>query len=456
MRNLFAWKIATLIAISVWLWATFVAVQPAPDWRAGELYVANQSNSLDIDASFELELATLFAQRLQLKVKPIAMDYDQIESALTGHTVHLAAAGIRSTVSSTLRFSPAYQTLKEQVVCKNQTPRRLGELAKFTLAVVAESAQENALRDTVRRVPNLIWEERHSQSTASLLQEVAEGELDCTVANEEQIALARNFYPQLGNEVDLGSPSHLAWAFSADVDEELFNAAKEFFSSIQKDGTLAHLVDRHYGHNERLEAIDVSTFNERAQSVLPQFEPMFKEAEALTGIDWRLLAALAYQESHWDPLATSYTSVRGMMMLTEDTARRMGVANRLDAYASIMAGAKYLKLMKDALPKRINDKDRTWLAMAAYNQGLGHLEDARVLTVKSGLNPDIWSDVKRVMPLLSRPAYYEEAKHGHARGGEAVILVETVRLYHEMLMQMTTKNPLHQLPPSLRFSLGGR
>ncbi|MDP2805889.1 MAG: membrane-bound lytic murein transglycosylase MltF [Gallionellaceae bacterium] len=454
MRNLFAWKIATLIAISIWLWSTFVAIQPAPDWRDGELYVATPPNGLDVDAAFELELATLFAQRLQLKIKPIAMDYDQLDGALTSHAVHLAAAGIRSSVSSTLRFSPSYQTLKEQVVCKDETPHRLGELAKFTLAVVAESAQENALRDTVRRVPNLSWEVSHDQSSSSLLQEVAEGELDCTVANEEQIALARNFYPQLGDAVDLVSSSHLAWAFAADVDKKLFNAAKEFFTSIQKDGTLAHLIDRHYGHNERLESIDVSTFNERAQTVLPQFEPMFKEAETLTGLDWKLLAALAYQESHWDPLATSYTNVRGMMMLTEDTAARMGVTNRLDAQASIMAGAKYLKLMKNALPKRINDKDRSWLAMAAYNQGLGHLEDARVLTVKTGLNPDIWSDVKKVMPLLSRPAYYEEAKHGQARGGEAVILVETVRLYHEMLMQMETRSPLHQLPPSLRLSLG--
>lgn len=455
MRNLFAWKIATLIAISVWLWVTFVAVAPAPDWHNGELYVATPPNGFDVDAAFELELATLFAQRMQLKIKPIAMDYDQIANALTNHNVHLAAAGMRSSVSSTLRYSTPYQTLSEQVVCKNETPRRLSELAKLKLAVVAESAQAFALRDSVRRVPNLSWEERQGESASSLLQEVAEGELDCTVANEEQIALSRNFFPQLGDAVNLVSPSRLAWAFAADVDETLFKAAKDFFAAIQKDGTLARLIDRHYGHNERLEAIDASTFLERAQTVLPQFESMFKEAEAQTGIEWHLLAALAYQESHWDPLATSYTNVRGMMMLTEDTASRMGVKDRLDANASIQAGAKYLKLMKDALPERINDKDRSWLAMAAYNQGMGHLEDARVLAVKSGLNPDIWSDVKKVMPLLSRPAYFEEAKHGQARGGEAVILVETVRLYHDILLQLEMKEPLHQLPPNLQLSLGG-
>jgi membrane-bound lytic murein transglycosylase F len=455
MRNLFAWKIATLIALSIWLGASFVVTLSAPDWHNGELYVATPPNGLDVDAAFEIELATLFAQRLQLKIKPVAMDYDQINKALLRHKVHLAAAGTRSAATSEFRYSPSYQILNEQVVCKDKTPVRLSELAKLRLAVVAKSAQESALRDTVRLSPELSWEERHDQSTSSLLQEVAEAELDCTVANEEQIALARNFYPQLGDAVDLDSPSHLAWAFAADVDSELFDASKKFFESIQKDGTLAHLIDRHYGHNERLEPIDASTFIERVQTVLPPFEATFKEAEALTGIEWQLIAALAYQESHWDPLATSYTNVRGMMMLTEDTATRMGVTDRLNPNESIQAGAKYLKLLKDSLPKRINDKDRTWLALAAYNQGMGHLEDSRILAVKSGLSPDNWSDVKKVMPLLSRPAYFEDTKHGQARGGEAVILVETVRLYRDILLGLEKKSPLRQLPPNFQFSLGG-
>jgi membrane-bound lytic murein transglycosylase F len=170
----------------------------------------------------------------------------------------------------------------------------------------------------------------------------------------------------------------------------------------------------------------------------------------LTGIEWHLLAALAYQESHWDPLATSFTNVRGMMMLTEGTARRMDLSNRLDAHASIIAGAKYLQMLEESLPKRIHEKERIWLAMAAYNQGRGHLEDARILAVKSGLNPDVWSDVKKVMPLLSRPAYFEQTKYGQARGGEAVILVETVRLYHDMLNRLELEN-MPRLPPTPYF-----
>ncbi|MDP2852361.1 MAG: transglycosylase SLT domain-containing protein, partial [Gallionella sp.] len=159
-------------------------------------------------------------------------------------------------------------------------------------------------------------------------------------------------------------------------------------------------------------------------------------AGMLTGIDWQLLAAIGYRESHWNPLATSPTNVRGMMMLTEDTADRMEVKNRLDARESILAGARYLALLREQMPDRIHEPDRTWMALAAYNQGYGHLEDARILTQRAGLNPDSWPDVKKWMPLLNRPGYYNTLKHGYARGGEAVILVESIRSYHDMLKRL--------------------
>lgn len=450
MRNLFAWKIATLIAISVWLWVTFSATEPLPDWRNGELFVAVPPAGLDVDAAFELELATLFAQKMHLKIKPLAMNFDQIAQALTTHKVHMAAAGMRNSSKFGLRFSTPYQTLREQIVCKGRTPRRLADWEDIDLAVVAESAQEEALRDIAGRIASLHWEARQDQSVSSLLQEVAEGTLGCTVANEEQIALAQNFYPQLDDTLDLNSPSHLAWAFASDVDDTLFDGARDFFKAIKKDGSLSHLIDRHYGHNERLQSVDATAFVNKTRTVLPNYRRWFEEAETLTGIEWPLLAALAYQESHWDPLATSFTNVRGMMMLTEGTAERMNLSNRLDAHASILAGAKYLQMLEESLPKRIPEKERIWLAMAAYNQGRGHLEDARILAVQSGLNPDVWSDVRKVMPLLSRPAYFEQTKYGQARGGEAVILVETVRLYHDMLNRLELEN-MPRLPPTPYF-----
>src|SRR5690606_22308761 len=191
--------------------------------------------------------------------------------------------------------------------------------------------------------------------------------------------------------------------------------------------------DRYYGHSKRLKSIDVTAFIQRSRTLLPQYIDLFKQAQELTSLDWRLLAAVSYQESHWDKFNTSPTNVRGLMMLTEDTADRMGVTDRLDPKQSIIAGARYIVLLKDAIPERIPEPDKTWMALAAYNIGLAHLEDARVLAQRLKLNPDRWADVKKALPLLNKVEYYSTLKYGYASGGAPVIFVESIRTYHKIL-----------------------
>jgi membrane-bound lytic murein transglycosylase F len=202
---------------------------------------------------------------------------------------------------------------------------------------------------------------------------------------------------------------------------------------MRAEGTLARLTDRYFGHVERLNPADVIRFVERSRSVLPQYRQHFHAAQASTGIDWRLLAALAYQESHWDPLATSPTGVRGMMMLTEDTADHLRVSNRLDAKQSIRAGSQYFSDLRDSLPESVPEPDRTWMAIAAYNLGMGHFNGARHIAQSLKKDPESWYEMKMVLPLLARPEYYERLKSGRARGGEAVITAENVRMYYDIL-----------------------
>ncbi|MDE2117571.1 MAG: membrane-bound lytic murein transglycosylase MltF [Betaproteobacteria bacterium] len=419
-------------------------------WRE-ELVVIVAQGENSVDAEFELQLVTLFAKQLQVKMKLLPLPQDKIMPPLLANKAHIAAAGLRGNESGELRFGPSYQTASEQVVCNGKFPRRMDGLVGKTIAVAAGSAQEAALREAQQKLPALRWKARHQQTVTDLLAEVATGKLECTVANEEQLALARNFHPKLDAAFDIATPSRLAWAFAPNGEEALFAEAEKFFALIKKDGTLHRLLDRYYGHNERLEPMDAVAFVTGTRTVLPHFRQLFEEAGMLTGIDWQLLAAIGYHESHWNPLATSPTNVRGLMMLTEDTADRMDVTNRLDPRQSILAGARYLQLLKEQLPLRIAEEERTWLALAAYNQGMGHLEDARVLAARAGLNPDTWADVRKMMPLLAQPEYFEQAKHGYARGGEAVILVETVHLYYDMLKHLDT----HEAPylPATPFHL---
>ncbi|HEY4697982.1 MAG TPA: membrane-bound lytic murein transglycosylase MltF [Gallionella sp.] len=413
--------------------------QQLPAWHSGKLVIVVPEIEQGAEAEFERELAQLFAVQLHATLETVPLSQDKISAALTGHQAHLAAASLRSEINNTaLQFGPSYQSVRELLVCNRDrsSMTELADLKGKEFAVVAGSAQEVALREAQGNLPALQWQARHNFTAMDLLAEVAEGTLDCTVANQLQLAEARNYHPNLVAALDVAPPSRLAWGFPMDVDPGLLGQVQIFFARIRQDGTLHRLMDRYYGHNNRLDRQDAAAFITGIRTVLPRYRPLFEEAATITGEDWRLLAALAYQESQWDPLATSYTNVRGMMMLTEDTADRMKVNNRLDARESILAGAKYLMLLKEQMPSRIPEPDRTWLALAAYNNGYGHLEDARVLTHRAGLNRDSWLDVKKQMPLLNRPGYYRTLKHGYARGGEAVILVESIRNYYDMLKRL--------------------
>ena len=209
--------------------------------------------------------------------------------------------------------------------------------------------------------------------------------------------------------------------------DDLRQELDRFLARLRRDGTLARLTDRYCRTRARSSASTPSVLQERMRTVLPQYRHLFHDAQEKSGIEWRLLAAIAYQESQWDPAATSATGVRGIMQITEDTARHLGVSDLLDPAQNVVAAARYLRDLKAKLPARIHEPDRTWLALAAFNIGLGHLEDARILAQKQKLDPDLWSDVKKVLPLLALPEYYEQAKLGYARGGMPVAFVDRVR-----------------------------
>ncbi len=413
--------------------------QQIPPWNAGKLVVIVPETALWPESDFQRELARLFAEQLHASLEMVEMPQDEIPDALRKHQAHLAAVPFRRENNPAgLQFGPVYQSVREVLVCNGDGPRimNLADLKGRKLMVASGSAHEAALREAQRNLPSLQWLTDHDLTTHDLLAEVGDGSLDCAAANELQFTDARNYHPNLVAELDIVPPSKLAWAFPGNVDSDLLKQVQIFFTTIQQDGTLHRLLDRYYGHSGRLDTMDAAAFITRINTVLPRFRRIFDEAATLTGIDWRLLAALSYQESQWDPLATSDTNVRGMMMLTGDTADQMKVGNRLDARESILAGAEYLLLLKDQLPDRIPEPDRTWLALAAYNQGSSHLEDARILTMRARLNPDSWADVKKWMPLLNQPKYYKTLKHGYARGGEAVILVESIRSYYDMLKRL--------------------
>jgi len=446
--------IITLILLSTaLLGACTPSEQATKPWREALTIIVAQDEG-SVEAEFRQQLIALFSKQLQVKVKLLPLSPDKVIPALMTGRAHIAAAGMRSNIAGGLVFAISYQSVRERVVCA-KPPRRIKGLLSKHIAVVAGSAQDTALREVRHEMRSLHWEARTSSTVSGLLADVASGKLECTIANEEQLAMAHNLHTKLEGAFDIASPSKLAWAFSPEGDDVLYIEAQNFFKKIRRDGTLRRLLDRYYGHNKRLGAINADAFLTSVRTVLPRYRQLFEEAGLLTGIEWQLLAALGYQESHWNPLATSFTQVRGIMMLTGNTADYMKVSNRLDPRQSIMAGARFLQLIKEKLPLRISDAERTWLALAAYNQGMGHLEDARVLTVRAGLNGDSWGDVKKMMPLLSQPEFFEKTKYGYARGSEAVALTENVHMFYDMLMHMEKSEVPPQPTTPFRLRLPG-
>jgi membrane-bound lytic murein transglycosylase F len=391
-------------------------------------------------AGMEQDLVSLFAKDLGVTVRFVERNkISQILPALDDHAAHLAAAGLGQTPErrASFNFAPPYLSVRKVVVYNQDhgRPRVMADLVGKRIEVVAGSSSARQLQIEARQIPKLKWVEVAAEDSDALLARLADNELDVVVADSNSVDLARTYFPNLAVAFPIGTVETVAWAFPRDGDASLLARAQVFFKRIENDGTLKNLVDRYYGHTRNLDQNDIMAFLERRTRVLPRFRNAFRDAQELCGLDWRLLAALGFQESHWNPYATSPTGVRGLMMLTEATADRMKVSDRLDPRESILAGARYLQSLRETLPERIAEPDRTWLALAAYNVGLGHLEDARILAQRKGLNPDSWADVKSVLPLLAQSPHYGNLKYGFARGHEAVTLTENIRNYYAILVR---------------------
>jgi len=229
----------------------------------------------------------------------------------------------------------------------------------------------------------------------------------------------------------------VAWAFRRGLDTSLLDAAREYFDRVGADGRLAELMERYYGHTDRFDYVGTRTYLRHIDARLPRYREYFEAAAAEYGFDWRLLAAMGYQESHWNPRAVSPTGVRGIMMLTNSTAEAMGVADREDPVESIRGGARYLRRILDRMPDDIPEPDRTWMALAAYNVGLGHLEAARRIAETRDLDPHRWADVRDSLPLLTQEKWYRRVRSGYARGWEPVRYVDNIRRYLEVLAWIT-------------------
>ncbi len=395
---------------------------------------------------FNRDLVGMFAESLDVQVKFVtAPDLPALEEMLYSGRIHMAAAMPERQTGQALLYTPTLKSTR-QVIAQhvNSLPIDTPEKLAGREIVVRPGAPQVQTLNDLKLTPPPIINENSAVDELELLEGLARRRFELVATDALHFAVAANANPDLNIAYELPGKLDYAWAFKPD-NTRLHAQAVRFIDEAIADGKVRRLDDRYFGHIRRLGTRDIQFFLEHVRTRLPEFRYAFHDAQEITGIDWRLIAAIAYQESKWDPLATSFTNVRGMMMLTEDTADRLGVTNRLDARQSIIAGAKYMLVLMDELPPGIKNPDRLWFSLAAYNLGMGHLRGARSFAPSLNRDPNSWMDMKQVLPLMSRPEYYERLKSGRARGGEAVILVENIRNYFDVLSRLEP----NWTPPSM-------
>lgn len=386
---------------------------------------------------FEYRLAAAFARdlgvTLDMKSVPNAA---AMRSALLRGRADMAAAQISPDEAwrdMGLTTTP-YEDIPELVVQPRGKPQvhSIAGLSNTRLVVLKDSPQQTLL-ETLRSqgMSDLHWTALPADQ-ADPLDLINSGDADYAVIDANEFAFTQRMHPEFIVAFALPNPRPVQWVVPMGA-EELLQSANRFIATARASGQLARIESTGLDESGDFDYVSAHQFQSDVATRLPELQGLFQEAAQASGLDWRLLAAVGYQESKWQGGAASADGARGIMMLTTDAATAVGVDDRADLRQNIVGGARYLAQVIDAIPKRIAEPDRTWFALAAYNVGYGHLEDARVLAQSRGKNPDSWADVRTQLPLLAEEKWYLKAKRGYARGWEPAKFVEGVRQYLAVL-----------------------
>ena len=397
------------------------------------------------EQGFEYDLLKDYADYLgvELNITSANTEKEAIELS-QNKDIHITSAALAKTPQREKRFNfgPSYFEVQEHVVCNRAMvgdgtfPRTVEDLSGLKIMVGEDTSYSETIEALQKDGFDINATFSSDYSTEELLEMVSNRAIDCTLAASNIYSLNKRYFTEITSAFTISGREQLAWVLPQDS-EELLADMYSWLNSYNQSGRMAELKDHYYSHIMYFDYYDTKMFYKRIKSRLPRYEKYFKEAGEKYGISWKLLAAQSYQESHWNPKAKSFTGVRGLMMLTLSTAKYLGVKNRLDPKQSIMGGAKHLNEMIKKVPAEVEGENRIKFALAAYNVGMGHVKDAQVLAQKFGLDKNIWSDLKSVLPLLAQKRYYRTLKYGYARGSEPVRYVESIYDYHDILNNYT-------------------
>ena len=433
------------------LGALFLILTGCGGWRTGaledirsrgELRVAMFNSpttyylGLEGPEGAEYELVSRFAAQLGVKLTVVVVaDRAELRDAIMNRRADIAASRLSwssqwrgvALPSEVYAESPLFWVYRRG----QPRPKTTTQLKELNAVVLEDSAAWNYLQ-SLSALERAAYEltELPKNLGRDPLDIVASGRAEVTLIDGFEYANLRSRYPSLDVAFGIDARRPLYWMVRKDG-RDLLTEVNRFLLEQRAKKRIPNPAAE----------IDPSTLPDTyadqllvdLEVKLPLYRKLFESASAETNLDWSLIAALGYQESQWNPKARSPFGAQGLMMLMPRTARSLGVTDPYDAAQSILAGARYLAQLRETIPARIREPDRTWMAVAAYNMGYGHLEDARVLTARQGGNADRWIDVRERLTLLSDEFWYLQVKNGYARGWETRLLVDRVQQYLEII-----------------------
>jgi membrane-bound lytic murein transglycosylase F len=385
----------------------------------------------------EYDLASRFAAQLGVRLRIYAVPNEAaIRDELASGHADLAAAQLTESPFWWRVGKPAaaYAQIPQLVVYRRDgaQPRDTLQLETARLAVRAGSPQEQLLaRMKEILAPHLTWVET-APSSADPLEDVDSGQARYAIVDARAYSYDHHLYPDIKVGFTLPEKRPVQWIVRRG-ESDLVGAVNRFFHVEETSAELGRLMQKDTGDASTFQYEELRLFQTSLTQRLPHYRAWFEQAAAQYGLDWRLLAAIGFQESRWDPQASSANGAMGVMMLTSNTAQAMGIKNRTDARDSIFAGARYFAQVRSMVPTHIPEPDRTWFTIAAYNVGFGHVEDARVIAQTLGKNPDSWADVSLELPKLAEPRWFARVKCGYAQGWQPVEYVAHVRQFMQLL-----------------------
>ncbi|HET8732060.1 MAG TPA: membrane-bound lytic murein transglycosylase MltF [Moraxellaceae bacterium] len=408
--------------------------------QRGELVVTGVSGPTTFHTTsigtrgLQYELAKMFADELGVRlVLEDGGNTSGVLSAIRHNHTDLAITGLASDDPrlTRLRTATPYMAVSEQLVQRldRPLPASFDALGAARIGVLAGSSEAQRLKALTQWRSDIQVIEFENTDPLTLIERVDNGELDFAALNSSEFDARRSLFPNVGVSLNLQDYSELAWAFLKTRDRSLYNAAQAFLARKQADGTLGRLV-AFYSQSDSVDPYSLRTFQRDIVQRLPRYRLMFKHNAEKHGMDWQLLAAIAYQESHWEASAVSPTGVQGIMMLTNDTASFMGVEDRSSPRQSISGGAAYYKMIVDNLAT-VPEPDRTWMALAAYNMGPGYIDRARERAHRAHEDGNKWLVVSYHLRNMA-----DEARHqGRVIPvGQALHYVQQVRRYYDALV----------------------